>query len=108
MDDNDGSMAKLFKPKASLNAHLIFWLIAIFGFLADLLTKNAMFNWFEKKDIYELTVIKGFFYLVKAYNPGAAFGIASGQRVLLITTSVIALVLVVGYFLFGIKIKWTT
>ena len=104
MDDNDGSKAKLFKPKASLNAHLIFWLIAIFGFFADLLSKNILFDWFEKENIRELVVIKGFFNLVKATNPGAAFGIASGQRALLITTSVVALVLVVGYFLFG-KIK---
>ena len=42
--------------------------------------------------------------MVTAYNPGAAFGIATGQRALLITTSVVALVLVIGYFLFG-KIK---
>ena len=104
MDDNDGSMAKLFKPKASLNAHLIFWLIAIFGFFADLLTKNVVFDWFEKNNIREFAVIKGFFNLVTAYNPGAAFGIATGQRALLITTSVVALVLVIGYFLFG-KIK---
>ena len=104
MDNIDGPKAKIFKPKASLSAHLIFWLIAIFGFCADLLTKNAVFEWFVKNDIRELVVIKGFFYLVTAYNPGAAFGIASGQRALLITTSAIALILVVGYFLFG-KIK---
>ncbi len=100
MDDNDGSKAKFFKSKSSLSAHLIFWLIAIFGFCADLLTKNVVFDHFAKNDIRELVVIKGFFNLVTAYNPGAAFGIATGQRALLITTSIIALVIVVGYFLF--------
>jgi len=101
MGDNDGPKAKLFKPKAPLSAHLIFWLIAIFGFCADILTKKAVFDWFSKEGIREFVIIKGFFNIVTAYNPGAAFGIASGQRTLLITTSVVALIVVVGYFLFG-------
>ena len=60
MVDNDGSKAWILKPRASLSAHLIFWLIAIFGFCADLLTKKAVFDWFAKDDIREFIVIKGF------------------------------------------------
>ncbi|MDO8304082.1 MAG: signal peptidase II, partial [Sedimentisphaerales bacterium] len=46
-------------------------------------------------------VISGFLRIVVAENTGAAFGIASGQRVLLVTVSLIAAIVVLGFFLFG-------
>ena len=82
-------------------AHLVFWPIFIFGILADLWTKSAIFAWLLTEPKEEYTVIEGLFRLVRWENDGAAFSIAEGQRIMLVTISAVALVAVMGIFFFG-------
>ncbi len=82
-------------------AHLIFWPIVVFGVVADLWTKSAIFKWLLTQPNEEYSVIEGIFKLVRWLNDGAAFSIAEGQRGMLVTVSAIALVVVIGIFLFG-------
>jgi signal peptidase II len=80
-------------------AHLLFWPVSIVGFIIDLWTKSLIFKWLAIGQSYP--VIEGFLQLTAVQNPGAAFGLANGQRFLLITVSVIATVTVLGIFYFG-------
>lgn len=83
-------------------AHRIFWSIVIIGTGADLWSKWAIFKWLERLPYpKEYCVIDGLFTLVMRLNPGAAFGIAEGKTVILVAISVIALVVVLGIFVFG-------
>ena len=83
-------------------AHMIFWPIIILGVVADLWTKSAVFQWLSTKPYpHEHTVIEGVFTFVKRVNYGAAFSIASGQRTLLVSVSVVAFLVVMAIFLFG-------
>lgn len=82
-------------------AHLIFWPIVIIGVAADLWTKSAAFEWLSTKPYGEYTVIEGIFTLVTRLNSGAAFSIASGQRTMLVSVSIVAFIVVMGIFLFG-------
>ena len=82
-------------------AHLVFWPLFVVGFTLDLWSKWVVFKWLETKPSYSVSVVDGFFQLVMAQNAGAAFGIAAGKRGLLVIVSVIALLAIVGVFLFG-------
>ena len=75
---------------------LIFWTLMAVGLVLDLWSKKAVFDWLRYRG--SVTIIDGFLHLVMAENTGAAFGIAAGQRFLLVTVSVIALMVVVGVF----------
>jgi signal peptidase II len=82
-----------------MTAHLIFWPILILGLIADLWTKSLIFKWLQIGESYP--VIDRFFQLTAVQNAGAAFGLANGQRILLINVSTIAAIVVVCIFLFG-------
>jgi signal peptidase II len=82
-----------------LKVQLIFWPLAAAGIALDLWSKAAVFGWLSQKPANSVSVIDGFLQLVLAENRGAAFGIAAGQRYLLITVSIIALVVVLLVFL---------
>lgn len=69
--------------------------------LADLWSKKAVFDWLKTQPGRSVSVIDGLFRLVTAENPGAAFGIAGGQRWLLIAVSVIALIIIFAVFFLG-------
>jgi len=86
-------------PDAKTN--LVFWAIVIAGIVLDLWSKSAVFAWLEGVPGNSVTVIEGFLELVRAQNAGAAFGIASGQRILLISFSVLALVIIMGIYFFS-------
>ena len=87
--------------RASRKAHLIFWPITATGLLLDLAGKKAVFAWLETKPNFTVSIIDGFLQLVRRENPGAAFGIAGGQRLLLISVSIIALIIIFAVFFFG-------
>lgn len=89
------------KIKNSLKAHLIFWPVTVVGLGLDLWSKKAVFNWLKTQPGHSVSVIDGLFRLVTAENPGAAFGIAGGQRWLLIVVSVIALIIIFAVLFFG-------
>ncbi len=82
-----------------IKAHLIFWLTIIAGVTLDLWTKAAVFKWLHPSETF--SVIDNFLQFVVAINDGAAFGLASGQRFLLVAVSVISLIAIIGVFLFG-------
>ena len=82
-------------------AHTIFWPIAILGLLFDLWTKQAVFAALQDTPDQRLSIIDGLLTFQMALNDGAAFGIASGKQVLLVGVSAIALVVILGVFLFG-------
>jgi len=84
-----------------LKAHIIFWSIAVFGTALDLSSKSAVFGWLERQPDHRFSIIDGFLQLVMAENTGAAFGIAAGQRYLLVAVSVIALTVIFVVFLLG-------
>jgi len=81
-------------------AHMIFWPIALAGLALDLWTKQAVFAALPEPG-QSLTIINGFLTFQTALNAGAAFGIASGKQILLVGVSVVALVVILGVFLFG-------
>ncbi len=82
-------------------AHLIFWPTAILGLVLDLWTKHAVFAALRDEPDQSRTIIDGFLTLRLALNDGAAFGIASGNRVFLVGVSTVALAIILGFFLFG-------
>lgn len=83
-----------------LKAHIAFWSIAVFGIALDLWSKSAVFDWLQQQHS-SISIIDGFLQLVRAENPGAAFGIAAGQHHLLIAVSAIALIVIFAIFLFS-------
>ena len=91
---------RMKKTMPDYKAHLIFWPVAIFGFALDLWTKKAVFEWLRQRGS-GFTIIDGFLTFVTTVNEGAAFGIASGQRYLLITISIIAMMLIFTMFFFS-------
>jgi signal peptidase II len=84
-----------------LQAHLLFWPIVVVGAGLDLWSKYAVFNWLSTEPGAEFSIINGFFKFVMRENSGAAFSIARDQTTMLVTVSIVALVAVVGIFLFG-------
>ena len=82
-------------------AHRIFWSILIIGTGADLWSKWAVFKWLRGVPGHEYSVIDGLLRLVMRENNGAAFSIAEGKTAMLVAVSVIALVVVLGVFVFG-------
>lgn len=80
-------------------AHLIFWPLTLGGLALDLWSKKAVFDWLGNQG--NVSIINGCLRLVKALNNGAAFGIFAGKPYFLTAISVIALVLVIGVFLFS-------
>jgi len=85
----------------SVGEQAVFWSIILAGAGFDLWSKSAVFSWLSGVEHNEYSVIDGFFKMVMRVNPGAAFSIASGQRMPLLIVSVIALFVVVGVFLLG-------
>ena len=85
---------------AGLKAQLIFWPIAVSGAVVDLWSKKAVFDWLRDQPDNSFSIIDGFLQFVMVRNDGGAFGIAGGQRPMLIAASVIMLIAVVLYFLF--------
>jgi len=106
MDDSTQQTADSKQPEtkrytlfAKSKAQLVFWPLMVAGVILDLWTKAAVFNWLEQKPQKSVSIIDGFLQFVVAENAGAAFGIAAGQRYLLITVSVVALAVIYVVFL---------
>ena len=79
--------------------HLMFWPLMIGGLLLDLWTKKAAFDRLEQYEAY--SVIDGLLQLVRAENNGAAFGLFAGKSYFLTAISGIAIVAIIGVFLFA-------
>ncbi|MCD4831244.1 MAG: signal peptidase II [Anaerohalosphaeraceae bacterium] len=81
-------------------ANVIFWPVFLAGFVLDLWSKAAIFEWLGSKYPPVKIIIDDFFRLIVVQNPGAAWGMAAGQRTFLIVISIIAIFAVFGVFLF--------
>jgi signal peptidase II len=79
--------------------HLMFWPLMIGGLLLDLWTKKAAFDRLDQYEAY--SVIDGLLQLVRAENNGAAFGLFAGKAYFLTAISGIAMVAIIGFFLFA-------
>jgi signal peptidase II len=82
--------------------HIIFWSIFVCGLALDLWTKKAVFAWLGKAQ-GQNAIIDGFLQLQLAENPGAAFGIAGGHRIMLVLVSAVALVAIFAVFMLMLK-----
>ena len=98
-------MAVLSKQISVAAAHLIFWPVFIIGFVADLWSKSAAFNWLSSLAPQRYNIIDGFFQLVLVENRGAAWGIAANKTMSLVVISIVALIVVFAIFLFGRKLQ---
>ncbi len=104
--DNTGHSAGIRRSSSALcipevRAHLLFWPILVFGVALDLWSKSDVFSWLKSSGRDGFTIIDGFLRLQMAENSGAAFGIATGQRWLLVAVSAVALVVVLTVFFFA-------
>jgi signal peptidase II len=101
-DDREPKMpSSVLPPPSSGIRHLIFWPIFAGGLAFDLWTKSEVFAWLEKVQGHGISIIDGFLRLQLAINPGAAFGIAGGHRVMLVSISLIALAVILAVFIFA-------
>ena len=86
-----------------MRAHLLFWPIFIGGVILDLWSKSAVFNLLQGQGQDDLAIIEDILHFHLALNRGAAFGLAEGHRLLLITVSIVAVIAVIILFLFSGK-----
>jgi signal peptidase II len=102
MDDRELKMPSsvLGIPSSGIR-HLIFWPIFAGGLAFDLWTKNVVFTWLGGLQGQGVGIIDGFLRLQLAVNSGAAFGIAAGQRLMLVSISMVALVVILAIFIFA-------
>ena len=104
-DENCKCPLKSFfnKDISVARANLLFWPIVVLGIVADLWSKSAAFEWLNSLPAQHYSVINGFFQFVLVENLGAAWGVAAGRTVPLIAISAVAMVVVLGVFLFNRK-----
>jgi signal peptidase II len=82
-------------------AHLIFWSLALGGLLLDLWSKKAVFEWLGQQPSNNVSIIDGFLRFIIALNDGAAFSTFAGKPYVLMAISCVALMVVIGVFLFS-------
>ena len=82
-------------------AHLIFWSLALGGLLLDLWSKKVAFEWIGQQPSQSVSIINGFLRFIIALNDGAAFSTFAGKPYILMTISIVALMVVIGVFLFS-------
>ncbi len=82
-------------------AHFIFWPLAIGGLLLDLWSKKAVFDWLGREPSHTVSIIDGFLRFIIALNDGAAFSTFAGKPYILMSISIVALMVVIGVFLFS-------
>lgn len=92
------------KPPSELSrltAALYFWPVAVIGAALDLWSKKAVFDWLITREDMRYSLIDGFLQFILRENDGAAFSLFTGWTLFLVSVSVIALLMVIGFFFFG-------
>ena len=79
----------------------LFWSIAGIGIIADLWTKSAVHAWLKGLPGQVYPIFDSCLQLVVRENTGAAFSMAQGKMKILAIVSFVAMIAVVGIFLFG-------
>ncbi len=100
--------AGLQEPLAlhSTASHLRFWIVAVLGLTADLLSKYEAF--FKLRQGGSVSLIPDVLDFHTTMNPGALFGIGAGRTELFLIASVVALVLVLWMFAQCPARRWMT
>jgi signal peptidase II len=98
-EEDGGSGLSVMLP--DFKAHLIFWSLATGGFLLDVWSKKAVFEWLSQAPSHKVSIIDGFLRFIIALNDGAAFSTFSGRPYVLMVISAVALLIVLGVFLFS-------
>ncbi len=80
----------------------LFWALAAVGTAADLWSKAAVFRWLADKPHNEVSIIGNFITFILRENAGAAFSMAHGQRVFLVTVSTAAFIGLITAFQCGL------
>ena len=85
-------------------------LLPLIGVAIPVLILDWVSKWLVQTYITYLTeiipIIPGFFNLLHDRNPGAAFGVLSGHRFLLILITIVALVFIFAYYLRFRESRW--
>jgi signal peptidase II len=89
---------KITATLPGLRGHVVFWSVAAAGLALDLWTKAAVFGWLQGRHPAGFDLVGRVVRLVVVWNDGAAFGIASGRRVLLVAVSAAAVAAVIAIF----------
>ena len=87
------------QPWSSTKSHAVFWSLAVSVCALDLWSKYAIFRHLNPNAVMDL--IPGCLRFALALNDGAAFSIARGKTTQLVAISAVALVGVLGMFIFG-------
>ena len=89
------------QARVPLARNVLFLAIIAVGCLTDLLTKHWMFDWLGMPGGKTYWIIDGYFGFETALNTGALFGSFDGRVQYLAVFSVIALVGIIYWFVFG-------
>jgi signal peptidase II len=97
-------------PRLPRNRHAIFWMIALLGCAADLVTKAWVFSWPELRGGAVYWLWTGHVGIQLSWNEGALFGLGQGMQWLFVALSLAAAVAVpVWLFWFrGAEDVWLT
>ncbi len=82
-----------------LKANIVFWCLAVGGLILDLWSKRAVFNWLERQENQEFSVIDNFLRLRPVLNDGAAWGLMGGKGYFLSAVSIVAITAILVIFL---------
>ena len=102
LQSDDSSVAlghDVTQPWSSTKSHAVFWSLAVSVCALDLWSKYAIFRHLNPNAVMDL--IPGCLRFALALNDGAAFSIARGKTTQLVAISAVALVGVLGMFIFG-------
>jgi signal peptidase II len=84
-----------------LKSQIIFWFLAAGGIILDLWSKKAAFDWLNRRQNMEFSVIEGVLRLIQVQNGGAAWGMLQGRNYFLSAVSIVALIIILGIFFFS-------
>lgn len=99
---------KVYLMKAvPVSRYLVFFLIVLLGFGADLWSKSYMFSWLGMPDGAKHWVIEGVFGFETSLNEGALFGFGQGAVGWFAVFSIVAFLgILVWLFIFGAARNW--
>jgi len=82
-----------------VKGQIVFWSLFGGGLALDLWSKSAVHNWLDGRGRF--SIVDGLLRFVWRQNDGAAFNLFAGKSALLVGIAIVALMVVIGAFLFG-------
>ena len=113
IETENQKLESIADERLPLNRYVLFFSLAIFGALADLISKSVIFNRFfdptlEFQELHWL--VENYFGIQCSHNPGALFGIGPGLSWVFATISIVAIFgLLIWLFVFkAARDRWLT